>query len=356
MLFALLMAGCTPDRGAEYVRATALAEDAFRHGRYAEAAADYDEAARGAKIARDGDHARYLHARMLEEAGDAADARAAYDAIASATPPLEHSAESAFRAANLRIASGDAASGWRGLEAALARFPSSGLSRPGLRTLLRHIDDERGDEGALAYLRGVEATFAKTDCAEEVAYEIALRLARLGRALEARDAFVSVADRFPYPTGLLFDDSLYRASELDEQLSRYDLAIADLKRLLSVRESSFMVGSYERPRYDAAQLRIAELYRDRLHDHASARAALHELYTDFKTSLLREKALWKEAELWADDGDSARRCEVLATLASDFPDSRYVPCAIERCPAIALPRASRAPKACRPYVEREDRR
>ena len=66
-----------------------------------------------------------------------------------------------------------------------------------------------------------------------------------------------------------------------------------------------------------------------------------------------DDALWREAELWRKDGDQATMCDRLATLASDFPDSRYVPCAIERCPSIRRDAKSKAPKTCHAYLTRE---
>jgi hypothetical protein len=46
-------------------------------------------------------------------------------------------------------------------------------------------------------------------------------------------------------------------------------------------------------------------------------------------------------------------CDRLDTLASDFPDSRYVPCAIEKCPSIKRSSKSKAPKTCHAYLARE---
>jgi TolA-binding protein len=188
---------------------------------------------------------------------------------------------------------------------------------------------------------------------EDVTYERAKRLAALGRLEAARDAFIDVANRWPYPGGAYFDDSLYRASEIEEQLGRPREAIQHLERMLSFRESSSTIGTYERPRYVPAILRIAKLYEERLHDRAKARATLHRLYADFKTSTLRDDALWREAALWEKDGDKDTACSRLATLASDFPDSRYVPCAVERCPSIKRPSKSKAPKTCHAYLTRE---
>jgi outer membrane protein assembly factor BamD (BamD/ComL family) len=68
---------------------------------------------------------------------------------------------------------------------------------------------------------------------------------------------------------------------------------------------------------------------------------------------MRDDALWREAELWRKDGDASTACDRLATLAGDFPDSRYVPCASLRCPAIKRGAKSKAPATCHDYLLRE---
>jgi outer membrane protein assembly factor BamD (BamD/ComL family) len=140
---------------------------------------------------------------------------------------------------------------------------------------------------------------------------------------------------------------------MEEKLGHDREAIAILERLLAQREKSTMMGSYERPRYVPALLRIVKIYEAKLNDRAKAREALHRLYSDFQTSTLRDDALWREAELWRKDGDASTACSRLSTLASDFPDSKYVPCAIERCPSISRPSKSKAPKTCHGYLTRE---
>jgi tetratricopeptide (TPR) repeat protein len=345
-LFLLFLLACAPDRGAVYPVAMVRAEQAEARHDYRAAEAAYAEAARGAKVERDAAHARFLAACTLDEAGDVAAALAAFKVIADAAPPEEHSADAAYRAASLRIRTGDPR-GWKDMEEAVVRFPTSGIARPAFVRLLRHLRET----GAVDALRALEPRLVETERGEELDYEIARALADAGRTSEARDELLNVAAKWPYPKGLLFDDALYRASELDEALGRYGEAIDDLEKMLGARESSLLVGSYERPRYDAAQLRIADLYEQRLHDDVRARAALHELYADFPTSLLRDQALFREAELTGTEG--GRRCELLALLVHDFPDSRYVPCAVERCAELKPP-AGKAPKTCRAYIERAD--
>jgi TolA-binding protein len=322
-------------------------------GRYTDAAGRFDEASRTALVPRDGAHARYLAAMMLLQAGQLAEARARFDAIAAADPPSEDAAQAAYRAADMRVGAGDD-DGWVRMEALLHHFPNHGVARPALYRLLRHHDEARDQAQTILYLRHLQESLGGTELGEELAYQIALRLASLGRTDEARDAFVDVATRWPYPGGALFDDALYRASELDERRGKYEAAISDLERMLEEREVAHLTGSYQRPRYGPALFRIGVLYRDRLRDNASARNAFHRLYSDFTTSPLRDDALWAEAQLWRAEGDTGTACSRLATLADDFPDSRYVPCALQLCPRVKRDDKSKAPKTCHPYIERRE--
>jgi TolA-binding protein len=341
-----------PDRGPAYVSAFAAGEAAESAGHFVDAAARYDEAALGARVPRDADHARYLAARALERSGDRASAAARLRTIALASPPLEDSAEAAYAIGELQIERGDA-EGWAALLDVVRRFPSDGIARRALRRIVQHDDETVGPGAALARLEPLAATLERTELGETAAYERALHLAVLGEDARARDAFLAVADRWPYPHGSFWDDSLFRASVLDEKLGRYEEATRDLKKMLSERESSMFIGSYERPRYEPAMVRICALYRDRLRDRAKARDCFAHLYTDFPHSELRDDALWEEARLFRDDGDGASACGRLAQLVSEFPSSRYVPCAAAVCPTLALPKGEGgAPATCHPYIAR----
>lgn len=348
----LLVAACAPNRGDEFQRSLAEARRAYVAGRFAEAADRYEQAGKQAKLERDAVFMRYESALARARAGDVARAASELRAIATAKPPNAYSAQAAFKAADLAIA-GDAAAGHAELAAVPIAFPDSGVAEVAVRRVARWDDDHGGPQHAIERLEAMVPKVKGHGVEQTVVYERAKRLAVLGRTAEARDAFLDIAARWPYPFGAYFDDALYRASEMEEQLGRVPEAIADLERLLSHREVSSFMGSYERPRYIPAILRIAKLYEEKLGDRGKAREALHRLYSEFTTSTLRDDALWREAELWKKDGDLGTMCDRLATLASDFPDSRYVPCAIERCPSIKRPSKSKAPTTCRAYLTRE---
>jgi outer membrane protein assembly factor BamD (BamD/ComL family) len=348
---ALLPACGGPNRGDAYMRSLAEARRDHHNGRFDLAAAKFDDAAKNAKLPRDAVYARYEAALARARAGDVARAAAELRAIATAKPANAYSAQAAFKAAEL-ARDNDEAAGLRELEPVIVDFPESGVAQVALGLLLKH-DDEGGPEVALAHLERLAPRVKGTKVEEKVLYERAKRLDALGRTQAARDAFVDVANKWPYPFGGLNDDALYRAAEMEEKLGRPKEAIALLERLLSQREVSSFMGSYERPRYLPAILRIAQIYENQLDDRAKARATLHRVYTDFTTSTMRDDALWREAELWRKDGDASTACDRLATLAGDFPDSRYVPCASLRCPAIKRGAKSKAPATCHDYLLRE---
>ena len=341
---------CGGNRGA-FDLALASGERAQTAGRYDKAIARYDEAAKAAKSPRDRAHAEYLAAMIRLEHGRAAEGAAELERIAKATPPGEHSAEAAFHLARVHTEQ-NVPEGWAEMEAVAATFPDNGVGRVALMKVLAH-DDEAGPAATLEHVaRMQKGPLGKGDLAQTLAYAAAVRTERLGKLEDARAQYLAVAERWPYPFGRLFDDALWRASELDEKLGHADRAIDDLERMLAVRESAHLMGTYERPRFQPALMRIATLWRDALKDRARAKAAYRRAWNELgAASPLRDDAAWAEAELDFADGDADAACSRLRALVSDVPDSRYVPCAVDRC-KVERPAKSKAPKECRGYIER----
>ena len=151
--------------------------------------------------------------------------------------------------------------------------------------------DEQGPKAALAELAALEHDLAKTELVELVAFLSAQHLEAMGDDASARDAFLRIADRWPYPYGAFFDDALWRVSFLDEKLGRAQAAADDLERLVAERETTTIVGSYERARYVPSMLRLGELYAGPLHDRVKARDAYHRLYVQYAHSTKRDAAL-----------------------------------------------------------------
>ncbi len=346
------VAGCGPNHGQPFTLAMAEAQRAESAGRFPEAAAKYDAASREARIPRDAEHAQYLSAMMATRAGDDAQATEKLRVLAASTSKTAPAEASEFQLAQMAIDRGDASEGIAAMEKFFTKHASSGLARPALMRVLRDRDAGGDPSASLAYVRSLRQTLGSSELGETLAYEEAKRLESLGQRKAARDAYVAMAARWPYPGGKLFDDALFHASELDEALGEYALAVAHLQQMLRERETTTILGSYQRPMYTPALMRIAKLYRDRLNDRVRARDAFHRVYVEFTTSLLRDDALFEEAALFREDHDEATACARLATLVHDFPDSRYVACATATCPSLRRPEKSKAPATCPTYVTR----
>ncbi len=344
-----LAAGCGTVGGKTYVKAYAEGDRAYSAGRFREAALAYQHAADVAERDRDREEALYAEAMSLVRAGDTKGALAMFDRLGAVRPPGERTYYAAFHAARIRIAEGDAEKGYAALRALFAEAPEVGVAHRSLRAVVLHVETTSGKAAALSYEASLYETFRETRLGEEILFDTSARRLDLGDASGALTGFLACADRYPYPTGALFDDALFAASQVHEQLGDAKAAVADLQRLLSVREGSDFSGSYVRPKMPAAQLRIGELQRDKLSDHPSAKKSFRAVYVDFPVSRLRAKALYAEAKLAHDDGDEATACSVAKKLVDEFAESRWARRADDAC-AAEKPRAEALRKA------REERR
>jgi tetratricopeptide (TPR) repeat protein len=351
-VLAAAVSGCAHGesvRGDAFDAAFAKGERAESAGRWTEAGAAYDEAAEAARRGRDRGQATWDAALMLVRTGRLSEALARLDAIAAGGG--EHAPEAGLRAGILRIERGDPDAGCAQLREVAIHYPSHGVAHRAVQRLVQRARETGGSRGALRELQALEAAAGGTELGQLLAYLTARELETLGDVEPALAAYRRIADRWPYPSGSFFDDALWHASLLDEELGRVRGAIDDLERMVRERETTFLVGTYERARYVPAVLRIGALWQS-LHEPTRARAAYDRLYRDFRNSTSRDDALWLEAESWRQEGQSGRACELLSTLIREFPDSRYVPCAVARCGSLGRSPGSVAPQECHPYIER----
>ena len=337
---------CAPTRPAAYVQARDAAESAYSDGRFTDAGQRWLDAAKSADTARDRSEARYRAATSYERAGQQDRARELYTLLAAGKS--ERAPRATFALADLSIRGGDEAGGNAALEAAIRKYPSSGVANLALRRYFAVLSEHGGDQAVLDYIARVEPELDRSDLAEQLLYERARRLEALGSTDKARDAYLVVADRFPYPHGAYWDDALFRGANCELELAQPARAIALLERMLAAREASHLSGSYERSRFADAAYRVAELYRDQEHNPEAARHAFHGVFLDYPSSTLRDDALWQEA-LLARQSDDTAACAPLTLLVQQLPDSRYAPCAHEICKKLR-PIARRE---CAAYIERE---
>lgn len=331
----LALAACSPPGGTAFVRAYAVGDRAYSAGRWIEAAEAYEEAAKTAKRDRDRDEALYAAAVSRERAGDVKGALQGFDALAAQDPPGERAIRSAFRAAHLRLKNGEEARAWTDLTKILERAPEHGITHRALAEIAAHIEETEGRPAVVAWEEKLFAKVEKTRLGEELCYDLAHRREALGDEKAALTGFLDCAERYPYPKGALWDDSLWHASRLHEKLGDPKAAIADLERMLAAREPSYGNGTYNRPRMAAAQFRIAVLERDALKDPERARKSFHRVYAEHVTSILRPRALFEEAKLASGAGDGNGACSIAEKLLAEFPDSRFARMADQPCPAAA---------------------
>ncbi|MSP24996.1 MAG: hypothetical protein EXR75_07500 [Myxococcales bacterium] len=341
-------AGCAPNHGEAWVRSIDAGKLAFSAGHYTEAVAHYRQAAAGAQRIKDRDEALFLVARTLERSEQWDDARQSYAALAALVPPGPRAARAAFDEARLAIEHGDRASGWERLARALETHPSHGAAKLALAEYLAHVTEVGGETALRERIHQWLPRFAASESEQRLEYELGLSFGRSGELAHAHAALLSTARRHPYPKGGLTDDALFVASEIAEKHGDPRLAIADLEELLRVREVA-TGGSYERPRFPAARMRIAELTRDRLHDPRAARDAFRAVYRLHPTSILADDALWQEARLSIALADAAGACEVATRLGADFSSSRYAGCVAEICPVRTPPDG----RVCPDYIKRQ---
>lgn len=338
--------GCGAPKPSEYARLDAAAARAYSAGRYDEAARDWEEAARAAKLPRNKSAAHYLEASSLVRGGRREDAIVVFDRALAEDPKGPRAARAAYDRALTLMALGREAAGYEALGVMIRTYPESGVAPPALRRYLDHLSDEPTRRH---YLDGIVPIVEGTELGEHAHYAYAECLERDGQLEAARARYALVAQKYPYPRGALWDDALFHAAELDAKLGDPRAAIARLEDMLGYRETAYMSGSYERGRYAEARFKIAELYRDALHDPASARKNFERVFSEHGTSRLRDDAAWNAALLARRSGDGAGACEDVRVLVTTIPDSRFTPCASRLCPEVRIG----APKRdCPDYIVR----
>lgn len=346
-----LIAGCGIDRGEAYVRSFTEAQRAHNAGRYEEAARHYAQAARDAIRLKDRDEAYYLEARMYQRLERWDDARASYESLLRVSPKGPRTGRAAFDRALLSIAYGASEEGYRELERALLQHPNHGSARRGLRVWLAHQQRLGGEAQLQTEVVRLQARLGRTTLGQQLAYELGLSYRRAGELERAHAQLLKAARDHPIPKGTLTDDAYWHAAEIAEELGNTQLALADLRELLSSREVA-TGGSYERPRYPAAQMRIAELYRRR-GDYDTARREYRRMYRTHTTSILADDAMWQEALLAKQQGDDQDACDIAEDLPDSFADSRYVRCVRDLCPSLGADEVPAQKRPCPPYILRE---
>lgn len=349
LLFGASIAACAHTKDSAFERAIAKGARAETAGRSEEAYGEYERARKLAENKPERDYADELAVQLAQKVLPKSDAMKRLAEIAYAKPPHRFSAHALYQIGLARLEEGNDEQAQVTFEEVLTTFPETAFGKRALQQRLMSLD-AIGPQEALTYLEAKEKVLATSVLIESIQYASAKRVEQLGRSAEARARYVAIAKRFPYPFGDTFDDSLVRASEIAERAGDFTGAIQHLEDLLSVREVSSMMGTYQRPLFTRAEWHRAELYRDKLNNPSKAREVFYELYMTFRTSSKRDDALFEIARI--DKRTGRNPCYTWTRTLEEFPDSRYVPCVESVCKEKRLPR-SRARPDCRHSLDGE---
>lgn len=342
------LVSCGPSFSDGFERSRAAAIRAYASGRYVEAAANWERVAAEAPSKHQKYEALYRAASAYKRGRRPDEARATYARILKEAPKTDRAARTAYDLADLEFEAGNDEAGFKGLEHVLDAYPDSGSAPSALNRCMIWLEDTRGDAAAKAWLSARIPRQQDTALGQYLHYALAKLLVRMNEPRDALARYLFVARHFPYPTGALWDDSLFHASELEEQLGNPRGAIGHLERMLKEREPSSMTGSYERPRYSESQYRIGVLQRDALKQPRAAISAFRTLRLEFTTSVLRDDAAWQEAKLSASQGDQGAACQAMKWLREEIPDSRFAACGHLLCSQLKPLK-----RECRGYIQRE---
>lgn len=346
---AVCSSACAPVRPRSHLAALAAGDRAYTAGRYLEAADDYDRAARETDRERDRYDAVYRSAAARRRGGDLPGALARYDRVAVVSPRFERGPRARFEAAMIRVESDDPTernTGWNALTLLVREHPTTGPGRRAMAALLRREDegDPSGAQGDALLSAWLEDRIVADAMRDTLMAEQARRLERHGHSTEAARAWEAMLRAVPYPQNAHWDDGHVALARLRRAAGDPRGAVEALDQMLSVREPSYSSGTYHAPLFDDGAMLRAEILRDDLHDLSGAARAFHFVYSDFRTSLLRDDALWQEG-LVRETANDSQACAVWERLAREFPCHRFGRRAAPRAAACGRP-VGPPPQSC----------
>lgn len=323
LTFACLTA-CAPRLPAQYLSHAHAAEAATGRGEHATAADEWANAAEVADTATDRDEALYRQATSTRRAGQAAEHKRLLGTLSKR--PGSRQERAAYDLALLQLAE-TPERGASAVRNVILQYPSSGLARGALDRWLATLTAKQ----QLTTLTQLEKGITDPSLHEYILLLQARHSVAAGDATGALVTYRRLEHEHPYPHGHFWDEAmLEQATVLAGQGDQANAAQV-LRRMLSFRERSAIVGTYER-RYSDASLLLAYLS---LADWRRAHELLSAFNEHHPTSLHRDDALWAAALLARDNGAPELACHDAETLRGSSPQSRYTPCLHHVCPAMA---------------------
>jgi TolA-binding protein len=291
----------------------------YHHGRFADAATAYGEAAQHAERRVDRDEALYREAKSLARVGELQRAIDILEGLSRERPVSRRTGRALYDAARLRLRIGDESGAIANFKRVVIEYPDHGVAS---RAMHRVIEATSDPAALRAWLNHVYEVVGARDIGDDVLMQLAEMSRQDGDLEGTRAYFERVIAEHPYPHGERWDDALWRLADLDVEQGDPARAAAHLEQMLSVLESTTTPGSYTLPRFPASMLRLGILYRDDLHDHDRAAATFQRLYNELQFSTLRDDAMLEEAQMYLAAHDTDRACALLHRVADEFQEGR----------------------------------
>lgn len=300
-------------RGEEHLDALAEAEGHLHHGRLQEAVKAFGRAAEAAERRVDKDESLYRQSRVYARLGDYTSALRICNELASADPIARRTLRARLDAGRYRILLGEQDRAVRDLRTLVLEYPDSAAAKGALRVLVQiHVREAESVEKGLFWLKTLQSEIEEGNTTHEtLLYLEADLLISRGKRAEAIEVLEQQIEQYPYPHGRRWDNALWVLADLALEEGDADTAVKRLESMIAVHESSLILGSYTRPMFSKAALRIARVYRDNLDNPKAALAAFARVRKEFPNSLVVDDALEEEAMLRIDQGDSKKGCELL---------------------------------------------
>lgn len=320
--------GCGPSSDKAFGARMASAHDA--RADVDRAVALYDEAAAGATRSEDSMAAREAAATLLERSARSQEAEARWSAIAEdPRASANDRGTAALRLVGLRSADEPArVEGERAWLRANASHPAAPkIVREQLLSFESDADRER-------FANELLASPSASRIAPWLRLEKARIAARAGRLAEAVAAMEALAKEDPYPRGVLFDDAIDEGSLLALRMGDAARARTLLDLAFAERESAWLVGSANRPRFPAIFLRRARLQTSAEASRAAYRAMIDAVPEARETG----EARYELALIEHGSGRAGDACALAKELIVRDAKRLAARCVARACPsAPALP-------------------
>lgn len=322
-LLGLPLTGCpwtlSEQRGEEHLDSFAIAERHRHHGRLDEAERAYAVAAEHAERRVDLDEAEYRRSRVLIDQERYDEAAALLLEIGGRRPVSRRTGRALYDAARLydeRMQQPERA--YELYEQVMREYPDDGLGTRALYFRVFTMRDADDFAGVVAYLDELYPQVRENSLGDDVLKMKAdVQLEAEDRA-GARATLEQIVRDHPYPQGHRWDDAIAKLAEMDVEDGHPLVAIARLERMLERFENTTIIGSYTQSGMPLAQLNIARIYRDELHDYDEADSQFRRVVRRFPDSILHDDAGYERGAMWLDQGERERGCDILRDVVEEF--------------------------------------